>query len=136
MKTTPLWSVVFALAAAFLLPHNVRAQSDDLLNARESFDTLYDQGRYDEAEPHALEALALSETEFGPEHAYTVKSLNNLAMLYKNQARYTEAEPLYKRSLVRVSESPGQRLRKVRDSDFSKSRTVITESPGQLGGAI
>ena len=58
MKTTPLWFVVFALAAAVLLPHNVRAQSDDLLAAYESLKTLYDQGRYDEAEPHALRALA------------------------------------------------------------------------------
>ncbi len=27
-------------------------------------------------------------------------ALNNLAVLYKNQGRYTEAEPLYKRALA------------------------------------
>ncbi len=39
-------------------------------------------------------------------------------------------------AFVRVSESPGHRLRKVLARDFSKSRPVIPESPGQHHGAI
>ena len=34
----------------------------------------------------------------GPEHPRFGTSLNNLAGLYKLQGRYSEAEPLYKRS--------------------------------------
>ncbi len=40
------------------------------------------------------------------------------------------------RAKLRVSESPGHRLRKVLARDFSKSRPVIPESPGQHHGAI
>ena len=36
----------------------------------------------------------------GPEHSEVGTSLSNLALLYQNQSRYAEAEPLYKRSLA------------------------------------
>jgi tetratricopeptide (TPR) repeat protein len=35
----------------------------------------------------------------GADHPDTANSLNNLAALYRNQGRYEEVEPLYKRSL-------------------------------------
>ncbi len=38
--------------------------------------------------------------EFEPEDPRLATSLNNLAVLYRVQGRYAEAEPLYKRSLA------------------------------------
>ena len=36
----------------------------------------------------------------GEEHPLVANSLNNLAELYRNQGKYTEAEPLYQRSIA------------------------------------
>ena len=45
-------------------------------------------------------ALAIGEKTLGPEHLHVGIILKNLADLYKNQERYTEAEPLYQRALA------------------------------------
>jgi tetratricopeptide (TPR) repeat protein len=44
--------------------------------------------------------LVIREKALGPNHPDVAESLNNLAVLYKNQGRYTDAEPLYRRSLT------------------------------------
>jgi tetratricopeptide (TPR) repeat protein len=36
----------------------------------------------------------------GPEHPLTASSLSNLALLYKAQGKYEQAEPLYERALA------------------------------------
>jgi tetratricopeptide (TPR) repeat protein len=41
-----------------------------------------------------------SENVLGPEHASVTTSLNDLALLYNNQGRYADAEPLYQRALT------------------------------------
>ncbi|NJM99279.1 MAG: tetratricopeptide repeat protein, partial [Phormidesmis sp. RL_2_1] len=43
------------------------------------------QGRYGEAEPLFVEALAIRKTELGDRHPDTATSLNNLAGLYRSQ---------------------------------------------------
>ncbi len=59
------------------------------------------QGHYGDAEK--LMEAALKEAErFGPEDLRLGTTLNNLAELYRDQGKYAEAEPLYKRSLVIV----------------------------------
>jgi tetratricopeptide (TPR) repeat protein len=58
------------------------------------------QGKYGEAEPLYVRALAISEQQLGPDHPQTATSLNNLAGLYNNQGKYEEAEPLYVRALA------------------------------------
>jgi tetratricopeptide (TPR) repeat protein len=45
-------------------------------------------------------ALALWKQELGPTHPDTAIILSNLATLYGEQGRYTEAEPLHKRALA------------------------------------
>ncbi|MEH2086381.1 tetratricopeptide repeat protein, partial [Nostoc sp.] len=61
---------------------------------------LYDsQGRYSEAEPLYIQALALRRKLLGEEHPSVASSLNNLAGLYRSQGRYSEAEPLYIQAL-------------------------------------
>ena len=37
---------------------------------------------------------------FGSQHPDTLRSINNLALFYKSQGRYGEAEPLYQQALV------------------------------------
>jgi tetratricopeptide (TPR) repeat protein len=61
---------------------------------------LHAQGRYNEAEPLYVRALALWERGLGPDHPHTIASLRNLAELYHMQGRYGEAEPLYQRALA------------------------------------
>ena len=45
-------------------------------------------------------ALAISEKALGPEHPEVATALNNLAVIYRAQGRYAEAEPLYNRALA------------------------------------
>ncbi len=59
----------------------------------------YQRGDYVDAEK--LWSAALEEAEeFGVEDPRFATSLNNLAVLYKAQGRYAEAEPLYQRALA------------------------------------
>ena len=81
-------------------PDMASGQSSELVEAFNSYNTLYQQGRYSEAEPYAKEALRLGTEEFGQDDPTTADLLNNLALLYEAQGHYGQAEPLYKRSLV------------------------------------
>ena len=58
------------------------------------------QERLDEAYVLYLRALTAREAELGPDHAHTLSSMNNLALLLTKQGRLEEAEPLYKRALA------------------------------------
>jgi tetratricopeptide (TPR) repeat protein len=58
------------------------------------------QGRYGDAEPLYLEALAMRKQLLGEAHPSVAASLNNLAVLYEKQGRYEEAEPLYLEALA------------------------------------
>jgi tetratricopeptide (TPR) repeat protein len=60
----------------------------------------YDQGRYSDAEPLYVRALAIREQQLGTNHPDTAISLNNLANLYRSIGRYSDAEPLYVRALA------------------------------------
>ena len=95
---------ILCLAAIFFWaahdPDMASGQSSELMEAYNSYKTLYQQGRYSEAEPYAKEALRLGIEEFGPNDPTTATLLNNLALLYKAQGHYADAEPLYQRSLA------------------------------------
>jgi tetratricopeptide (TPR) repeat protein len=60
---------------------------------------LYDHARYGEAEAFYKHSMLIRERELGPDDHEVAISLNNLAILYKEQGRYAEAEPLYQRAL-------------------------------------
>ncbi len=68
------------LAAAFLWathdPDVASGQSSELMEAYNSYSTLYQQGRYSEAEPYAKEALRLGTEEFGQNDPSTAVYLN------------------------------------------------------------
>ena len=59
----------------------------------------YKQGNYAEAEKQWNAGLGVAEA-FGTEDPRYATSLNNLALLYKAQGRYGDAEPFYKRALA------------------------------------
>jgi tetratricopeptide (TPR) repeat protein len=67
----------------------------------------YQEGRYDTAEELMLLILEEAE-EFGPDDARLGFSLINLAVLYRKQGRYREAEPLYPRGLVILEKTYGE----------------------------
>ena len=90
-------------------PDMASGQSPELMEAYTRYNTLYQQGRYSEAEPYAKEALRLGTEEFGSNNPNTAVFLNNLAEVYRTQGRYTEAEPLYKRALVIFEKALGGR---------------------------
>ncbi|ODS31932.1 MAG: hypothetical protein SCARUB_02941 [Candidatus Scalindua rubra] len=69
---------------------------------------LYQEGRYEDAIPHAERALALREKAIGPEHSNVATSLNNLAGLYRAQGRYADAEPRCLRALSINEKSLGE----------------------------
>ena len=72
-------------------------------------DVLYGQGRYQEAEPIFLEAIAALEHGVGASHLAVATALNNLAVCYKYLARFTDAGPLYQRALTITEEALGPR---------------------------
>ncbi|MFM6063005.1 MAG: tetratricopeptide repeat protein, partial [Microcystis panniformis] len=48
------------------------------------------------------------EKQLGAEHPDVAQSLNNLALLYYYQGKYTEAEPLYQKAIAICSEKLGE----------------------------
>jgi tetratricopeptide (TPR) repeat protein len=52
------------------------------------------------AEPLLIQASSMTKCLLGDEHPDVAQSLNNLALLYKSQGRYSDAEPLYIEALA------------------------------------
>ena len=94
----------FLLALVFVWatydPDLAPGEGSELMEAYNRFNTLYQQGRYSDAEPYAKEALRLGTEELGRNDPAIVALLDNLADLHRAQGRYAEAEPLYKRSIA------------------------------------
>jgi tetratricopeptide (TPR) repeat protein len=61
---------------------------------------LYERGLYGQAEPLYQRALTVQERVLGPEHPHTLRTIHDLATLYRNQGKYEQAEPLYQRALT------------------------------------
>ena len=87
------------LAVLWLWPAVSHGQSPELNDAYSRAGELYAQGRYQEALRFVEKALRLSEREFGPDHRGVATVLNSLALVYRAQGKYAEAEPLHKRAL-------------------------------------
>ncbi|HTL70193.1 MAG TPA: tetratricopeptide repeat protein [Candidatus Eisenbacteria bacterium] len=100
MKKT-LGITALALSLAF---GAAPAWADEWSDLNNRVTELYQKGSFDEAVPVAEKSLALAEKTYGAEKPETALALNNLAMLYKKQKRYADAESLYKRAL-KISES-------------------------------
>lgn len=81
-------------------------QADRLAQAAAA---LIDQGRYQEAEPLLLDALALQQQTFGDRALETTRPLNQLGLLYRIQARYREAVDRYQQARTIVAAELGDR---------------------------
>jgi len=77
-------------------PARAQAPSWEQLNADGI--KLFEKGRYSEAEQRFLSALKKSQ-QLGQANTRLASTLNNLAMVYRIEGRYSEAEPLQKRAL-------------------------------------
>src|SRR5258708_38489822 len=58
------------------------------------------QGEYAVAEKLYKDVVEIQEKALGSDHLEVAATLNNLAVLYQDESMYTQAEPLYKRSLA------------------------------------
>jgi tetratricopeptide (TPR) repeat protein len=56
-------------------------------------------GMYDEAEPHAVAAMAIFRRVLGDEHLDTLRSINSMGNLLYSQGKYDEAMPYYVEAL-------------------------------------
>ncbi|MFN6562351.1 MAG: NB-ARC domain-containing protein, partial [Nostoc sp. ChiSLP01] len=56
------------------------------------------QGLYDKAVPWCQQCLEITKKRLGESHPNVATSLNNLALLYNSQGRYSEAEPLFQQA--------------------------------------
>jgi len=61
---------------------------------------LFTQAQYGQAESLYQQALAINEKVRGADHLDTAGTLHLLAVLYQDQGKYEEAEPLYLRSIT------------------------------------
>jgi tetratricopeptide (TPR) repeat protein len=81
----------------------------------------YQQGNHAEAVKQIEAALALAEA-FEPEDERLALNLYYLALIYQDQGKYAEAEPLYKRSLA------------IREKTFGAENPRVAVSLASLGG--
>ena len=75
------------------------AQADELQDAYDQYEALYEQGKYQEALPFAEEAVRLTEVEFGNENELTGQRLNEIGYLLYCLGDYKKSEESLKRSL-------------------------------------
>jgi tetratricopeptide (TPR) repeat protein len=96
------FAALFA-AAILLFSSPVFAGSESFEKYLQSSSALYEQGRFQEAIPHAKKALALAERQIGIDDVAFAALLDNLAALYEARMQYDKARPLYSRALeIRV----------------------------------
>ena len=99
-STQRIWAALAALVA-LLAPESLHADDlEDLFRLEKEFNTHHVAGHYRAAEPIARQMLVIAERSFQEKPAVIAVCLNNLANLYRDQGRYAEAEPLYKRALA------------------------------------
>jgi hypothetical protein len=87
--------------------------------------SLYQQGKYAEAEVMNRQALQLRETVLGKDHPDTLASIHSLAISLRQQGKHTELEAIHQRADLK-SEHPQDRLdttaRKKRKAEHEDNR--------------
>jgi tetratricopeptide (TPR) repeat protein len=103
VRTSARWRWVLLVTMLATTPHFACGQNDASRQAQQltaQGNELLRKGNVVRAEVLFKRALAIEERALGPEHVDVAGSLNNLAVLYQNQHRDTDAEALYKRALA------------------------------------
>ncbi len=93
----------------------------------------YSRGEYSGAALATEKQLETWERFLGPEHPDVATSLNSLAVFYKTQARYAEAEPLYQRSLAIFEKALGPEHPDV--ATIVSNLALLYEAQGRLAEA-
>ena len=105
-------------------------QSDAELKAlNERVRELYQAGRPGEAIPLAEKSLQLTRSQKGQDHPDFGLRLNNLAVLYRDQGRYAEAEPLMQARAGHPREGAGARPPRSRHIAEQPRRAVCEPGP-------
>jgi tetratricopeptide (TPR) repeat protein len=76
------------------------AQPADIKAIDKTFQDHYARGNYPAAQIDAQELERLAKARFGADHPYYAVALNKLGIVFWAQAKYTEAEGLFKRALA------------------------------------
>jgi tetratricopeptide (TPR) repeat protein len=63
-------------------------------------DTIWHQGRWNDAEALGKEAVSICQENLGPENPCTIRAVINLAWMYSERGKWTEAEALQKQVLT------------------------------------
>lgn len=98
--------LIVIMATSFALATN--AQEDLYNKLNKKLESLYKNGRTEEAIEVAKEALKVAEKTYGKKHPYVSVSLNNIALLYVADGKYEKAEEFYDRSLKLAEELLGK----------------------------
>jgi CHAT domain-containing protein len=101
------YTLTWQAASAEDLSEADRLQRADSL--AQQGNALTEQGRYGEAEPLLLEALAIRQEILGDRGQEVAASLNDLGLFYRLQGRYREAAELYRQALAIVEAAVGDR---------------------------
>jgi tetratricopeptide (TPR) repeat protein len=91
--------VLLALGLWILACPASQSDDDEFNSLNQQIQTLFEQGKYQEAIPLANNAVELAKRVYGPEHPNTAQSLNNLALQYRAMGEYAKAEPLLQEAL-------------------------------------
>jgi tetratricopeptide (TPR) repeat protein len=83
------------------------AQPQDLNAIYGQFEQHYQAGHYAEAERLGKQALDLCEARFGRDRSNCAPTLNDLARVYLNQGKYSQAEGLFQRALAILEKALG-----------------------------
>src|SRR5271166_1764485 len=91
--------VLLALGVWILACPASQSDDDEFTSLDQQVQTLFKQGKYQEAIPLAEKAVELAKRVYGPQHPNTATSLTNLGGLYKVIGEYAKAEPLLQEAL-------------------------------------
>ncbi|HVX61942.1 MAG TPA: tetratricopeptide repeat protein [Pirellulales bacterium] len=108
-----------AIAAVFWTTAALPARGDeidDLIALHKRVQTLYEAGKYAQAEPLARELLQRGERAFKDQPANLASLIENAGMLYTAEGKYSLAEPLYQRAL------------KIRQASFGADHSSVAQS--------
>ena len=125
-KVTGVAMFFFAIGADFATVHVETWQ-----RLIDSGVVAYKKGRYAEAED-ILQAAVKAAEKTGKQDRRLVISLNNLAIVYDRQRKYTRAEPPYKRSLAIHEISAGSARREIGASLLDLANSISTMAEHDL----
>src|SRR5262249_39220387 len=91
-------------------------------------------GKYVEAEELLKRALVTRERALGANHPDVGQTLNNLALVYRDQGKYEEAEALFKRALMIREQALGTGHPDV--AWTLNNMAILYEARGESGSAL